>query len=130
MHIRGVVHDQINQHSQAALFTTVREFYEIAKGTVPRIDAIVIGNIITVVTPRRGIKGHQPYRGDAQALQIIEPAHQTFEIANAVAVGIQISANRQTVNNRVFVPEIVYHSPLSDCSCCPSVTVAENTEYR
>src|ERR1700722_10094629 len=58
---------------------------------------------------RRDLKGHQPNRRDAKALEVIETAHQPGEIADAVAVGIHKAADRQAVDDGVFVPEIVDH---------------------
>src|SRR5262245_31221736 len=89
MLIGRVVHDEINQHANATLLGAVGEIDEIAKGAVPRIDAVVVRDVITVIAMRRGLEGHQPYGRDAEAVQIIEPPRQTAEIADAVTVGIQ-----------------------------------------
>ena len=55
-------------------------------------------------------------RGDAETLQIIQPPHQTLEIAYAIAIRIHKGRNGEAVHNRVFVPEIVNHAiKLSVC---------------
>src|ERR1700730_18190620 len=45
-------------------------------------------------------------------MQIIEAAHQPGEIADAVAIGIHITADREAVDHRVLVPQVVDHSAL------------------
>jgi len=64
------------------------EAAEVAHGAVMRIDRAVIGDVVTIVAQRRGIKWHDPDRGRAQLADIIEPAGQAFEIADAVAIRI------------------------------------------
>ena len=43
-------------------------------------------------------------------MQIVEPAHQALEVADAVAVGIHESADGEAIDDRVLVPEIVDHA--------------------
>ena len=45
-------------------------------------------------------------------MQIIETAHESLEIADAVAIGIHETGHRQAINHRVFIPKIVYHKLL------------------
>src|SRR3954463_16433468 len=109
MRIGCVIDHQIDDHADAALTAAMGELDEVAQSTVPGIDAIIVGDVVAVVLARRWLERHQPDRGDAEALQIIQPAQQSFEVADAVAVGIHISADGQAVENRVLVPEIVDH---------------------
>ncbi len=75
MLVGGVVHDQIDQNTNAALFCAVGKLDEIAERTVPRIDIVIVGDVVTIVSARRSLKRHQPNRGHAQSMQIIEAAH-------------------------------------------------------
>src|SRR3569833_2976688 len=86
------------------------ELDEIAERAVAGIDAVIIGDVVTVVAARRGLERHQPDRGDAEAVQIIEPAQEALEVADAVAVGVHIGADRQAIDHAVLVPEIVEHA--------------------
>ena len=88
MFIRCVVDDQIDQHLHAALFAAVRKFDEIAERAICRIDVVVVGYIVPAIAARRRLKRHEPDRCDAEALQIVEPAHQAFEVTDTVAIGI------------------------------------------
>ena len=109
MLVRGVVDDEVDEHADAALLGAVGELDEIAERAVARIDAVVVGDVVAVVALRRGLERHQPDRGDAEPVQVVEPAHQAREVADAVAVGIHVGADRQAVDDRVLVPEVIDH---------------------
>jgi len=75
----------------------MREFDKIPKRSEGRIDGVIIRDVVAVVFARRFLERHQPDRGYAQAAEIVEPAHQALEIADAVGVRIHVSGDRQTV---------------------------------
>src|ERR1700744_6341250 len=87
----------------------MREFDEIAERAVARIDAVIVGDVVAAVLVGRGLKRHQPERADAKAVQIIEPAQQTLEVTDAVAVGVHEGADGEAIDHAVLVPEVVYH---------------------
>ena len=87
----------------------VREFDEIAESAVARVDPVVVRNIVAIVTERGDLKWHQPDGSDAEAMQIIEPAHESLEIPDTVAIGIHVGADRKAIDDRVLVPEIIDH---------------------
>src|SRR5580700_1272519 len=64
---------------------------------------------VTVVLAGRGLERHEPDRGDAEALQVVKPPHQAGEVTNPVPVGIHIRGDRQAVDYRVLIPQIVDH---------------------
>jgi hypothetical protein len=45
-------------------------------------------------------------------MQIVQPAHEALEVADAVAVRIHIGADGQAIDDRVLVPKIVDHAAL------------------
>ena len=59
----------------STLFCAVSKLDEIAERTVARIDIVIVGDVVTIVPTRRSLKRHQPNRGYAQSMQIIEAAH-------------------------------------------------------
>ena len=107
-----MVHYQIDEDAHAALLATVGKFDEIGQGAVARIYTAIIDNVVAAIAQRRGLERHKPERGDTDALQIIEAAHQALEVSNAVAICIHISGNRQAVDDRVLIPEIVDHASI------------------
>ncbi|MGY3078449.1 hypothetical protein ACVWZZ_004857 [Bradyrhizobium sp. LM6.10] len=116
MLVRGVVDHEVDDDADAALLAAMGEFDEIAQRAVTGIDAVIVGDVVAVVAARRGLERHQPDRGDAEPVQIIEPTQQSLEIADAVAVGIHIGADGQAIEHAVLVPEIVDHAPQPRCS--------------
>ena len=109
MLVRGVVHHQINQNTNAALLCAMGKLDEIAEGAVARIDIVIVGDVIAVVAAWRSLERHQPNRGHPKSMQIIQAPHKSLEIANAVAVGIHVCADGKAVDYCVFIPEIVNH---------------------
>ncbi len=99
MLVRGVVDHEIDDHADAALPAAMGELDEIAERAVARIDAVIVGDVVAVVPARRGLERHQPDRGDAEAMQIVEPAQQALEIADAVAVGVHVGADGEAIEN-------------------------------
>src|SRR4029450_5288223 len=107
--VRGMINHEVDEDAHAALLGAVGKFDKIAEGAVTRIDAVVIGDVIAVVATGRGLERHQPDRRDAEAVQIVQPAHQPLEIADPVAIGIHVGADRQAIDDGILVPEIVDH---------------------
>ena len=50
--VGSVIHHQVDQHAQAALLASLRELDEIAQRAVPRIDAVVVGDVVSIVACR------------------------------------------------------------------------------
>jgi hypothetical protein len=43
-------------------------------------------------------------------VQIVEPSQQSLEIADTIAVGVHIAADRQTIEDAILEPEVVDHA--------------------
>jgi hypothetical protein len=50
MLIRGVIDNEIDNDADAALSAAMSEFDEIAERAVARIDAVIVGNVVAVVS--------------------------------------------------------------------------------
>jgi hypothetical protein len=109
-----MVDDEIDEHTYAALLRAVGEFDKIADRAVARIDAVVIGHVVTMVAIGRDLERHQPDGRDSEAVQIIQTTHQTLEVADPVAVGVHVSSHRQTIDHRVLVPKVTDHRAARD----------------
>ena len=105
-----VVHHQVDQDPNPALLRRVRELHEIAESAVARIDIVIIGDVVSVVFAGRSLERHQPDRGHSEAVQVIQPSHQSLEIADAVAVRIHVGADREAIDDGVLVPKVVDHA--------------------
>jgi hypothetical protein len=108
--VRRVIHHQIYDHPNAPLLRSVSEFHEIADRAVSGVDAVIVGDVVTVVLTRRRLKGHQPYRGYSEPVQVIQPSHQPWEITDPVGVRVHIGSDREAIDDRILVPKVVYHS--------------------
>ena len=52
MRVRSVVDDEIDDDTDATLPAAMGEFHKIAERAIPPIDAIIVGDIVTVVLTR------------------------------------------------------------------------------
>ena len=77
---------------------------EIGQRAEDRIDIAVIGDVIAEIGHRRGEKGRQPDRIDAERGDIIEPGGDAGQIANPVAVRIGEAARIDLIDRRAAPP--------------------------
>jgi len=105
--VGGVVDDQVDDHPDPPLLGAVRELDEVPECPVSRIHAVVVGHIVAVVATGRRLERHQPDGGDAETVQVVEPAHEPGEVAYPIAVGVHEGPDRQAIDDGVLVPEIV-----------------------
>jgi len=106
-----MVDDQIEKDADAALLGAMCEFDKVAKRSIGRIDGVIVGNVVSVVLARRFLERHEPDRGDAEPVQIVEAPHQALEVTHTVAVGIHIGADGQAIDDGILVPEVFDHPP-------------------
>ena len=108
--VGGVVDDQVYDHAYPARPRLLRELGEIARAAKARIDTVVVRDVVAVVAVRSGLEGHQPQRCDSEAGQVVEPADEPLEVADAIAVGVHERPNVQAIEDGVLVPEILDHA--------------------
>ena len=104
-----MIDDEVDDDADTALPAAMGEFNKIAERAVARIDAVIIRDVVAVVPAGRRLKRHQPDRGDAEPVQVIQATQQALEIADAVAIGIHVGADGKAIDDAVLVPEIVDH---------------------
>ncbi len=105
--VAGVIDDELDHDLHAALVGGVEDSLEIVQGAVAGIDVDVVGDVVAVVSQRRGEEGEHPEAGDAEVLQVVEFGEQAGKVADAVGVGVHEGADVELVDDRVFVPEWV-----------------------
>src|SRR5215831_7106970 len=71
------------------------------------MDAAVVGDVVSVISQRRGKERQEPQAGDPELLEVIELLDQPREVTDAVAVRIEESLHVRFVDDRVLVPERV-----------------------
>jgi hypothetical protein len=60
-----VVDHQVDEHADAATVSFVYELDEVAERAEPRVDPVVIGDVVAVVSVRRRLDRRQPQRVNA-----------------------------------------------------------------
>jgi len=105
--IRGVIDHELGDNAQPAEVRLSEKRAEILERTIIWINAVVISDVVAVVSQRRRIKWQEPDRSDAKLFEVIELLDKAAEIADAVAIAIVKRFDVQLVDDRVFVPEWV-----------------------
>ena len=117
--VGGVVDDELDQDLHVALVCGGEEELEVFDGSIAGVDGGVVGDVVSVVTERRGEEGEEPEAGDAEILQVIEAGDETGEVADAVCVGVLKGTDVEFVDDCVFVPEWISGAAgfLQECLC-------------
>ncbi len=82
----------------------VDELVEVRHVPDIRMHVVIVGDIVTVVTPRRRIERQEPERIHAQLLQIVELGDQARKISDSVTIAIKERLDVQLVDDGVLVP--------------------------
>ena len=120
MLIGSMIDDEVDDHLDSALIRLMHELDEIAARAVSGINRIVVGDVVTIVAIGRPVERRQPDCFDTDRIEIIESPDQAFEIADSIAVGVHEGLDVQTVDDGVFVPEILNHGLRSHCRASSS----------
>ena len=72
MLIGGVIDDELDHHLHLAVMGGRKECSEIVERAINRMNVHIVGDVVPVVSERRGKERQQPEAGNAQILQIIE----------------------------------------------------------
>ena len=84
-----------------------QKLLEILQCPVTRMDFMIVGNIIAIVTQRRGEERHEPYRVDPQFLKVVELPFESLKIADAIPVAVVESPDVHLIDDRVLVPQCI-----------------------
>ena len=86
--VARVIHDEVDDHAHAALVGGVHELHEVGEVAELRQHGGVVRDVVTTV-PQRGLEERwQPEAVDAEPLEVVQLGGETFEVADAVAVGV------------------------------------------
>src|SRR5689334_16662804 len=105
MLIGCVIDYQVDQDANATLLAAVGELDEVAERTIAGIDAVIVRYVVPIVAKWRRLKGHEPDGGHADALQVVEPVHETWKVSDSVAIRVHECRNRKAIDDRVLVPQ-------------------------
>jgi hypothetical protein len=102
--VARVVHDEVHHEFEAAVVHLGQEQVELGEGSEERIDVPVIADVVTVVGLRRAVDGGEPHDVHSELLQVVEPASDAAEVADAIAVRIGEASRVDLVDHRVRPP--------------------------
>src|SRR5215208_8160674 len=111
MLIRGVVHDQIQEDSNAPFPRQTGQLAEVAKASQIRIHAVEVGNVVAVVATRAAMDGIEPEAGDADSGEIVQSADQSAQITATISIGILERSDVEAVDDRLLIPALRHPSP-------------------
>ena len=72
MLVGGVVDHEVGDHPDAAVARGAHELDEVAERAEPRVDGVVVGDVVAVVAVGRGVERHQPEAGDAEPGEVVD----------------------------------------------------------
>jgi hypothetical protein len=113
MFVRGVVDDEVHEDADAAAVGLAHELDEVSAGAEAPVDAVVVGDVVSVIPPRRRLERSEPDRRHTEAFEVVETPGEPFEVAAAVAVRVQVRLDVEAVDDRVLVPEVADHPSTS-----------------
>ena len=89
MLIGSMIDHQFSDDPQATRMGFLDKAFDVGQCAVVRVYPTVVGNVIAIVAPWRGIERQQPEGVDPQLGNVIELADQPRKIANSVIIGIE-----------------------------------------
>ena len=102
--VAGVVHDEVDDHADAALVRLVEEVVEVLDRAALGEDVGVVGDVVAAVAQRRGEERRDPQAVDAQPLQVVELLDQAPEVAGPVGVGVAERPDQHLVEDGGLEP--------------------------
>ena len=104
MLIGRVVHHEIHNDANSAIFRPAGHMIKILQRAVHGIDIHVVGNVITEVHLGRRIARCEPDRVYTEVLEIVEFCSDSLEIADAVIVAVGKTAWIDFIEDRMLPP--------------------------
>jgi hypothetical protein len=99
-----VVHDEVDDHPDAALVAGVEELVEVLDRAALGEDVVVVGDVVAAVAQRRGEERRHPQAVDTEPLEVVELLDESLEVAGPVTVGVAEGAHQDLVEDRGLEP--------------------------
>ena len=74
------------------------------QGAEPGVDTVEVGDVVAVVTIRRGVERHEPQDADPEAGEVVDALGQSGEVAGAVAVPVEEGLDVEAVDHGALPP--------------------------
>ena len=116
--IGAVVDDQVHQNKHVPLLRLRDQAFHVLHGAEPRVDRVVIRDIIPLICQRRFIDGRQPQDIHAQIFQIIQLLDNPGNISDPVPVAV-VKALRVDLIGNLVMPPFAFHTHIPFHPGCP-----------
>ncbi len=113
--VAGVVHDEVGDHSDAALVRLVDQADEVPQVAELREDLHIVGNVVSAVPEGRLVQRQQPQAVDAEPLEIVELVDEPADVPGAVPVGVGETPDQHFVEDGSFEPVLIPRLLVREC---------------
>ena len=69
--VGSVIQNQLRDHPEAPEVGFLEKLFEIGEGSAVRMDVHIVGNIVSIVLPRRGVERKNPECGHSQFVKVM-----------------------------------------------------------
>ena len=104
-----MINHQIHNYLHAAFMGTVQHFTECIHSAKFFSYVIVVGDVISTVGTRGGIKRRKPDPVYPKAFDIVQFFIDTVEISHAISVSVFKTAWPDLIKHAVFIPSCPFH---------------------
>ena len=88
MFVGGMVGHEVENDFDARLVQFVEQAVEIVQAAEHWIDRRIIGDVVAEIQHRRGVKGREPNRINAQPREVIDATLYSLQVAFAVSIAV------------------------------------------
>ena len=106
MLIGGVVDHEVEDDPDATLLRLADQLGEVTQTAERGMDAVVVGDVIAVVTATGWGGWIQPQAVDAEARQVVQPADQSAQVTAAVTIRVLKRRHVEAVDDGLLVPPV------------------------
>ena len=106
---RGVAQHLVDHHLQAQAMGLGQQAIEVVQAAEQRIDVAVVGDVIAEIGHRRLEERRDPDRVHAQRGDVVQALDDARQVADPIAVGVEVAARVDLVDDGSAPPWIVRH---------------------
>ena len=99
-----MVRNEVEDHADVATGRLGDELVGIGEGAQRRVDADVVGDVVTPVGIRRDHDRIEPDRVDTEILEMIEPRGNPSEVPHAVVVRVHVRTRVDLIQHAIAPP--------------------------
>src|SRR5829696_8132957 len=95
----GVVNDEVHHQLHVPRVQLRDQLVELLERAEERVDVVVVGDVVAVVSHRRAVDRAQPDDVDTEQLEIVEMVQDSAEVTDSVTVAVSEAARVYLVDH-------------------------------